>query len=59
MHSEQYYMSIRPMRYSQQQPFNGEICPWIEGTVMPVVWKRVYGKGRGLLCLPGPRGKGL
>ena len=21
-------------------------CEWISGTVMPVVWKRMYGKGR-------------
>ncbi|MCS6949565.1 MAG: ThuA domain-containing protein, partial [bacterium] len=23
-----------------------EYCDWIAGTVMPVVWKRRYGKGR-------------
>ena len=26
--------------------FNGEHAPWIDGTVMPVVWTRHYGKGR-------------
>jgi type 1 glutamine amidotransferase len=26
--------------------FSGEHAPWIEGVVMPVVWKKMYGKGR-------------
>lgn len=26
--------------------FSGDILPWIEGTVMPVAWKRKWGKGR-------------
>jgi type 1 glutamine amidotransferase len=26
--------------------FSGEHAPWIEGCVMPVVWKRKYGEGR-------------
>ena len=26
--------------------FSGEHAPWIDGVVMPVVWKRKYGKGR-------------
>ena len=26
--------------------FDGRNAPWIAGTVMPVVWKRHYGKGR-------------
>ena len=26
--------------------FSGEHAPWIEGVVMPVVWKRRHGKGR-------------
>jgi len=26
--------------------FGGEHAPWIEGAVMPVVWKKMYGKGR-------------
>ena len=47
MHSEQYYMHVDPSNeVLATTTFNGEICPWIEGTVMPVVWKRVYGKGR-------------
>ncbi len=47
MHSEQYYMHVDPSNeVLATTTFSGEICPWIEGTVMPVVWKRVYGKGR-------------
>jgi type 1 glutamine amidotransferase len=26
--------------------FSGEHAPWIEGVVMPAVWKRRYGEGR-------------
>ena len=26
--------------------FSGEHAPWIDGVVMPVVWKRRHGKGR-------------
>ena len=26
--------------------FSGEHAPWIEGVVMPVVWKRHHGEGR-------------
>jgi len=26
--------------------FNGEHAYWIEGTKMPVVWKKKYGKGK-------------
>ena len=26
--------------------FSGEHSSWIEGAVMPVVWKKTYGKGR-------------
>ncbi len=47
MHSEQYYMHVDPgNEVLAVTRFNGEICPWIDGTVMPVVWKRRYGKGK-------------
>ena len=47
MHSEQYYMHVDPgNEVLAVTRFNGEHCPWIDGTVMPVVWKRMYGKGR-------------
>jgi len=47
MHSEQYYMHVDPgNEVLATTTFSGEHCPWIEGTVMPVVWKRRYGAGR-------------
>ena len=47
MHSEQYYMHVDPgNEVLATTTFSGEHCPWIEGTVMPVVWKRRYGEGR-------------
>ena len=26
--------------------FDGTHCDWVKGVVMPVVWKKIYGKGR-------------
>jgi type 1 glutamine amidotransferase len=47
MNSEQYYMHVDPANeVLATTTFGGEHAPWIEGTVMPVVWKRKYGKGR-------------
>lgn len=47
MHSEQYYMHVDPGNHVlATTSFSGEHCPWIEGTVMPVAWKRRYGDGR-------------
>lgn len=47
MHSEQYYMQVDPgNEVLAITRFNGAVCPWIDGTVMPVVWKRRYGKGK-------------
>ncbi|MCK5737832.1 ThuA domain-containing protein, partial [bacterium] len=47
MHSEQYYMHIDPgNEVLATTTFTGEHAPWIDGTVMPVVWKRHWGKGR-------------
>jgi len=47
MHSEQYYMHVDPGNHVlATTSFSGEYCPWIEGTVMPVAWKRRYGEGR-------------
>jgi type 1 glutamine amidotransferase len=47
MHSEQYYMHVDPSNeVLATTTFAGEYAPWIEGTVMPVVWKRMWGKGR-------------
>jgi len=47
MHSEQYYMHVDPgNEVLATTTFGGEHAPWIAGTVMPVVWKRVWGQGR-------------
>ena len=47
MHSEQYYMHIDPnVKVLATTTFNDQYASWIGGNVMPVVWKKVYGKGR-------------
>ena len=47
MHSEQYYMHVDPnVKVLATTTFGGEHSDWIDGCVMPVVWKKVYGKGR-------------
>ena len=47
MHSEQYYMQVDPnVKVLATTTFTGEHDAWIEGNVIPVVWKKVYGKGR-------------
>lgn len=52
--SEQYYMHVDPgNEVLATTRFNGDICPWIDGTVMPVVWKRKYGQGKVFFCSLG------
>lgn len=47
MHSEQYYMHVDPSNeVLATTTFGSELGSWTEGVVMPVVWKRRYGKGR-------------
>ncbi len=47
MHSEQYYMHTDPInQVLATTTFSGDFAPWINGVVMPVVWKKMYGKGR-------------
>jgi hypothetical protein len=47
MHSEQYYMHVDPSnQVLATTTFKGEHCPWIEGNVIPVIWKRMWGAGR-------------
>lgn len=47
MHSEQYYMHVDPNnRVLATTAFSEAHAPWIDGATMPVVWKKVYGKGR-------------
>lgn len=45
--SEQYYMHVDPgNEVLAETTFKTPDMPWINGTVMPVVWKRDWGKGR-------------
>jgi uncharacterized protein len=45
--SEQYYMHVDPSNeVLATTTFTGEYGDWLQGVVMPVVWKRRHGKGR-------------
>ena len=45
--SEQYYMHVDPANeVLATTTFSGAHAPWIDGVVMPVVWKHRHGKGR-------------
>ena len=47
MHSELYYMHVDPSNEVLATiAVPGEPYPWVEGCVMPAVWKRRYGAGR-------------
>jgi type 1 glutamine amidotransferase len=47
VHSEQYYMHVDPSNeVLATTTFQTASAPWVNGTVMPVVWKRAYGQGR-------------
>ena len=47
MHSEQYYIHVDPnVKVLATTTFTGDHAEWIDGCTMPVVWKKVYGKGR-------------
>ena len=47
MHSEQYYMHVDPSNeVLATTTFSGECHAWIDGVVIPVVWKRRWGQGR-------------
>jgi len=47
MNSEQYYMQVDPINeVLATTTFSGEHASWIKGAVVPVVWKKMYGKGR-------------
>ena len=47
MHSEQYYMHVDPnVRVLATTTFSGEHDYWSAGCTMPVVWKKMYGRGR-------------
>ena len=47
MKSEQYYMHVDPnVKVLATTTFNADHAFWINGAVIPVVWKKTYGKGR-------------
>lgn len=54
MHSEQYYLHVDPANeVLATTTFGDQYAPWIAGTVMPVVWKRHWDKGRVFYCSLG------
>lgn len=47
IHSEQYYLHVDPnIKVLATTTFKGDYTPWINGSKVPVVWKKEYGKGR-------------
>ena len=47
INSEQYFMHVDPnVKVLATTTFTGEHANWINGCVMPVTWKKMYGKGR-------------
>ncbi len=47
MHSEQYYMHVDPnIKVLATTTFGDQYASWIKGCVVPVAWKKYYGKGR-------------
>ncbi|MDD4108669.1 MAG: ThuA domain-containing protein [Prolixibacteraceae bacterium] len=45
--SEQYYMHVDPnVKVLATTTFNSDHAEWIDKAVIPVVWKKTYGKGR-------------
>jgi uncharacterized protein len=51
MRSEQYYVHVDPLNeVLATTTFGAEPLPWIEGAVVPVVWKKKWGEGRVFYC---------
>jgi type 1 glutamine amidotransferase len=47
MHSEQYYMHVDPINeVLATTTFGAQHASWIEGAVVPVVWKKRWGQGK-------------
>jgi type 1 glutamine amidotransferase len=47
MHSEQYYVHVDPnVKVLATTTFTDQNESWIGGNIVPVAWKKVYGKGR-------------
>jgi type 1 glutamine amidotransferase len=45
--SEQYYLHVDPaIEVLATTTFSGEHAPWVEGVIMPVVYKKRFGQGR-------------
>jgi type 1 glutamine amidotransferase len=54
VHSEQYYMHVDPgNEVLATTTFSGDHAPWVEGVVMPVVWKKRWGAGKVFYCSLG------
>jgi type 1 glutamine amidotransferase len=54
MRSEQYYMHVDPSNnVLATTTFGGNLLPWIDGTLMPVTWTRMWGAGRVAYCSLG------
>jgi type 1 glutamine amidotransferase len=52
--TEQYYLHVDPSNeVLATTTFTGEHADWIDGVVMPVVWKRRFGAGRVFHCALG------
>ena len=62
MHSEQYFMHVDPSNeVLATTTFAGKHwgIDWVEGTTMPVAWKKRYGAGKVFYTLARPRGGGF
>lgn len=47
VNSEQYYMLVDPgVEVLATTTFSGEHAPWTKDVVMPVVWKKMFGRGK-------------
>jgi type 1 glutamine amidotransferase len=54
MHSEQYYMHVDPSNeVLATTTFDNRYLDWINGAIMPVVWKRRWGQGKVFYCSLG------
>jgi uncharacterized protein len=47
VYSEQYYLHVDPSNdVLATTTFETTSAPWVNGTIMPTIWKRKYGQGR-------------
>lgn len=60
VYSEQYYLHVDPSNeVLATTTFSGKNAEWIKGCVMPVIWKRMWGKGRVFYASLGHNAKDL